>query len=64
MAGSNLARGKNKITVRNQGGGEKKGGAHPSATGFLNAVQSRQAESAQKRDFVFVFKSPFKRLIR
>lgn len=64
MAGSRLARGKSKITVRNQGGGEKKGGAHPSATGFLNAIQSRQAESARNRDFVFVFKSPFKRLIR
>ena len=61
MAGSKMARSKAKITVRNQGGGNTKGGAPPSATGFLNnANKSEMTNSPSKsqREFVFQFKSP------
>ena len=61
MAGSKMARSKAKITVRNQGGGNTKGGAPPSATGFLNnAKKTEMTNSPTKtqRDFLFTFKSP------
>ena len=61
MAGSKMARGKAKITVRKQGGGNTKGGAPPSATGFINnANRSEMTNSPTQtqRDFVFHFKSP------
>ena len=61
MAGSKMARSKSQITVRNQGGGNTKGGAPPSATGFINnAIKSEMTNSPSKaqREYVFNFKSP------
>ena len=64
MAGSKMARSKAKITVRNQAGGNTKGGAPPSATGFLNnAIKSEMTNyptvnQGNDRNFVFTFKSP------
>ena len=50
--------------IRGYFGGDKKGGAPPSATGFMTASGSRAATqiaaSAHNRDYLFIFRSNYK----
>tara|TARA_R110002074_G_scaffold4263_2_gene21277 strand:+ start:33 stop:305 length:273 start_codon:yes stop_codon:yes gene_type:complete len=52
------------MPLRGYFGGDKKGGAPPSATGFMTASGSRAATqiaaSAHNRDYLFIFRSNYK----
>ena len=60
MPNSKAARNTSKMIVRNQGGGNKKGGAPPTATGFMNGFQweHNSAKHRERPIYDFTFKSP------
>tara|TARA_Y100000992_G_scaffold275603_1_gene219273 strand:+ start:244 stop:447 length:204 start_codon:yes stop_codon:yes gene_type:complete len=60
MPNSKAARNTSKIVVHNQGGGNKKGGAPPTATGFMNGLQweHNSVQHRKQPNYLFTFKSP------